>query len=44
MSMFLQEQVEKAKDFDVIIGWSLGGQLATLLVDQISKQFQQQKT
>ena len=40
----LQEQVEKAKDFDVIIGWSLGGQLATLLVDQISKQFQQQKT
>ena len=40
----LQEQVEKAKDFDVIIGWSLGGQLATLLVDQILKQFQQQKT
>ena len=40
----LQEQVEKAKDFDVIIGWSLGGQLATLLVDQISKQFQPQKT
>ena len=40
----LQEQVEKAKDFDVIIGWSLGGQLAILLVDQILKQFQQQKT
>ena len=39
----LQRQTEKAKDFDVIIGWSLGGQLATLLVDQISKQYQQQK-
>ena len=39
----LQRQTEKAKDFDVIIGWSLGGQLATLLVDQISKQYQQHK-
>ena len=39
----LQRQTEKAKDFDVIIGWSLGGQLATLLVDKISKQYQQQK-
>ena len=35
----LQEQVEKAKDFDVIIGWSLGGQLATLLVDQMGLEF-----
>ncbi|RZG72901.1 hydrolase [Acinetobacter sp. WCHAc060025] len=39
----LQRQTEKAKDYDVIIGWSLGGQLATLLVDQISKQYQQHK-
>lgn len=39
----LQRQTEKAKNFDVIIGWSLGGQLATLLVDQISKQYQQHK-
>ena len=40
----LQQQVKKARKFNVIIGWSLGGQLATLLVDQISKQYQQQKT
>lgn len=39
----LQQHIEKAKAFDVIIGWSLGGQLAALLVDQISKQFNQQK-
>ena len=39
----LQQQVERARTFDVIIGWSLGGQLATLLVDQISKQYQQHK-
>ncbi|RZG43801.1 alpha/beta hydrolase family protein [Acinetobacter wuhouensis] len=39
----LQRQTEKAKAFDVIIGWSLGGQLATLLVDQISRQYQQQR-
>ncbi len=39
----LQRQTENAKDYDVIIGWSLGGQLATLLVDQISKQYQQHK-
>ncbi|MEN3977352.1 hydrolase [Acinetobacter sp. CWB-B33] len=39
----LQQQAEKAKAFDVIIGWSLGGQLATLLADQISKQYHQQK-
>ncbi|RZG87282.1 hydrolase [Acinetobacter sp. WCHAc060033] len=39
----LQRQTENAKDYDVIIGWSLGGQLATLLVYQISKQYQQQK-
>ena len=39
----LQQQAEKAKDFDVIIGWSLGGQLATLLVDAIEKQYAEQK-
>ena len=39
----LQRQTEKAKDYDVIIGWSLGGQLATLLVNQISKRYQQHK-
>nr|WP_174507507.1 hydrolase [Acinetobacter sp. Marseille-Q1620] len=32
-----------AQDYDVIMGWSLGGQLATVLVDQIQRQFQQQK-
>ena len=42
-SEVLQQQVEKAKDFDVIIGWSLGGQLATLLVDSIEKQYAEQK-
>lgn len=39
----LQCQIENAKNYDVIIGWSLGGQLATILVDQISKRYQQQK-
>lgn len=39
----LQQHAEQAKDFDVIIGWSLGGQLATLLVDAVEQQYQQQK-
>jgi len=39
----LQQQVENARTYDVIAGWSLGGQLATLLVDQMSKQYNQQK-
>ena len=39
----LQQYVEKAKNVDVIIGWSLGGQLATLLVDQVEKQYAEQK-
>lgn len=39
----LQQQVERAVKFDVIIGWSLGGQLATLLVDQIQQQYAEQK-
>ncbi|MFW1837672.1 hydrolase [Acinetobacter gyllenbergii] len=39
----LQQQVELAVKFDVIVGWSLGGQLATLLVDQIQQQYTEQK-
>jgi len=39
----LQQQVELAKQFDVIVGWSLGGQLAALLVDQIEQQYAQRK-
>ncbi|MGL5213241.1 MAG: hydrolase, partial [Acinetobacter junii] len=31
----LQQHIELAVKFDVIVGWSLGGQLATLLVNQI---------
>ena len=37
----LQHQVELARQFDVIIGWSLGGQLATVLVDKIQQKYQQ---
>lgn len=39
----LQQQVELAHAFDVIIGWSLGGQLAAVLVDQIEQQFGEKK-
>ena len=39
----LQQHVELAVRFDVIVGWSLGGQLATLLVDHIQQQFDEQK-
>ncbi|USA47313.1 hydrolase [Acinetobacter sp. C26M] len=39
----LQQHVELAVKFDVIVGWSLGGQLATLLVDQIQQQYAEQK-
>lgn len=39
----LQHYTEKARAFDVICGWSLGGQLATLLVDQIAKRYAAQK-
>ncbi|ENV67286.1 hydrolase, biotin biosynthesis (BioH) [Acinetobacter junii] len=39
----LQQHVELAVKFDVIVGWSLGGQLATLLVNQIQQQYDQQK-
>lgn len=39
----LADQIEFAKDFDVVIGWSLGGQLATLLVDQIAQKYHQNK-
>ena len=39
----LQQQVEHAMKFNVIIGWSLGGQLATLLANQIHKKYAEQK-
>lgn len=39
----LQQHVERAVKFDVIVGWSLGGQLATLLVNQIQQQYAEQK-
>lgn len=39
----LQHHVELARRFDVIIGWSLGGQLTTLLVQQLEQQFSEQK-
>ena len=39
----LQQHVELAVKFDVIIGWSLGGQLATILVNHIQQQYVQQK-
>ena len=39
----LQQYVELAAKFDVIVGWSLGGELATLLVKQIEKQYAEQK-
>ncbi len=39
----LADQTDLAKNFDVIIGWSLGGQLATLLVDQIAQKYHQNK-
>ena len=39
----LQQHVELAVEYDVIIGWSLGGQLATILVNQIQQQYVEQK-
>ena len=39
----LQQHVELAVEYDVIIGWSLGGQMATLLVNQIQQQYNEQK-
>ena len=42
-AQILQQQVEKARNADVIIGWSLGGQLATVLVDQIAQQYAEHK-
>ncbi|MDH0030790.1 MULTISPECIES: hydrolase [unclassified Acinetobacter] len=39
----LQQHVELAVKFDVIVGWSLGGQLATLLVNEIQQQYDEQK-
>lgn len=40
----MAKQLDFAQNFDVIIGWSLGGQIATLLVDQLYKQKGQLKT
>ena len=39
----LQQHVELAVKFDVIVGWSLGGQLAMILVHQIQQQYNEQK-
>lgn len=39
----LQRKAEQAREFDVIAGWSLGGQLAALLADQIAKQHAEHK-
>ena len=39
----LQQHVELAVEYDVIIGWSLGGQLATILVNQIQQQYAEPK-
>ena len=39
----LQQHVELAVKCDVIIGWSLGGQLATILINQIQQQYAEQK-
>lgn len=39
----LTEQAALARQYDVIIGWSLGGQLATLLVQKIAQQYQELK-
>ena len=42
-STVLQEKVELARHYEVIIGWSLGGQLAAVLVNEIDKQYGEQK-
>ena len=39
----LQQKVALAHGFDAIVGWSLGGQLATLLVEQIELRYTEQK-
>lgn len=39
----LEQHVELAQKYDVIVGWSLGGQLATLLVNLIQQQYTEQK-
>ena len=40
----LSRYVAKATDYDVIMGWSLGGQLATKLIQQIEEKTGQLKT
>lgn len=39
----LEQHVELARKYDVIVGWSLGGELATLLVNLIQQQYTEQK-
>ncbi|ENW08875.1 hypothetical protein [Acinetobacter beijerinckii] len=39
----LGQHAELARKYDVIVGWSLGGQLATILVNQIHQQYDEQK-
>lgn len=40
----LNKHLRLAEQFDVILGWSLGGQIATFLVDQLYKQTGKLKT
>jgi len=42
-SEVLQHKIEHAKAYDVIVGWSLGGQLATVLASEIQQQYQHNK-
>lgn len=39
----LQQNVALARDYDVIVGWSLGGQLAAVLVNEIEKKYAEHK-
>ena len=39
----LQQKVQYVQTFDVLIGWSLGGQLAALLAHDIEQQYAQKK-
>ncbi|MCH7307632.1 hydrolase [Acinetobacter sp. NIPH 1852] len=39
----LEQHIELARKYDVIVGWSLGGELATLLVNLIQQQYTEQK-
>lgn len=39
----LEHHVNLSRHYDVILGWSLGGQIAAVLVDQIEKKYTEQK-